>query len=318
MLSSIQSLFGKKNNVATPVSESKVSVRSPDDIDSLEKMIKIGPVTFVLVHADWCGPCQNYKPIWSELEKAPGRNANMAMVHHDMVESSPTLKKAKIPGYPSVLKVHSNGSIEEYKEESKKTNAMPNIRDKEVMIKELSSPKNSNSTLNLDKMVRVLPGTTRKLNIANVTKLPSQRQSNLAPGLLPRAESPYSVQVPRQATLTYNKLNNPRTTTPMQVSRRLNRNRVKSYPASELTRRNLTNAAVKVSNKLKPSTNETLSIGASVPPMKGGLYKALSHALMRAGPACTLFAASQMLPNKKVRGSTLRRTRKANSRSSKN
>jgi len=314
MLSSIQSLFGKKNNVATPVSESKVSVRSPDDIDSLEKMIKVGPVTFILVHADWCGPCQNYKPIWGELEKAPGRNANMAMVHHDMVENSPTLKKAKIPGYPSVLKVHSNGSIEEFKEESKKTNAMPNIRDKIAMIKELTSPKNANSssTLNLDKAVRVIPGSTRKLNIMNFTKL--------APGLVasPKVASPYSAKVPN--TLTYNKLNNPRTVVPPEmVSKRgLNKKTLRSYPASELTKRNLTNEAVKVTNKLKPSTDETLSIGASVPPMKGGLYKALSHALMRAGPACGLFAASQMLPRKKVLGSTLRRTRKANIRRSKN
>jgi hypothetical protein len=229
----------------------------------------------------------------------------MAMVHHDMVENSPTLKKAKIPGYPSVLKVHSNGTIEEYKDENKKTNAMPNIRDKTVMLKELSSPKNTSSTLNLNKALRVIPGTTRKLNVVNVTKLPTVR-----------AVSPYSSPVPRQATLTYNKLNNPRTSANLPVLK--NRNTMKSFPASELTRRNLRNAAVRVSNKLKPSTEERLSIGASVPPMKGGLYKALSYALMRAGPACTLFAASQMLPNKKVRGSTLRRTRKANSRRSKN
>jgi thiol-disulfide isomerase/thioredoxin len=285
-------------------------------------MIKVGPVTFVLVHADWCGPCQNYKPLWGDLEKAPGRNANMAMVHHDMVENSPTLKKAKIPGYPSVLKVHSNGHIEEYKEESKKTNAMPNIRDMEAMIKELTSPKNVSvdvgSTLNLDRAVRVIPGTTRKLNDSN--KMPTRM--TLAPGLVatPRPSSPYSAIVPRVNTLTYSKLNNPRTVTPPQLvsKRQLNRKTMKSYPASELTRRNLTNAAVRVSDKLKPNTDTTQSIGASVPPMKGGLYTALSHALMRAGPACGLFAASQMLPRKKVRGSTLRRTRKANSRRSKN
>ena len=124
-----------KNNSKNP-SDGEVSVRSPEEIADLEKTVHIGPVTFILVHADWCGPCQMYKPIWKELEHVPGRKANMAMIHHDMVEHSPMLKKANIPGYPSVLKVYPNGKIEEYKG----TNSMPNIRDKDAMIKELLTP----------------------------------------------------------------------------------------------------------------------------------------------------------------------------------
>jgi hypothetical protein len=114
-------------------------VRSPDHLDDLEKLVKIGPVTFILVHADWCGPCQSYKPIWSELERSPGRTANMAMIHHDMVEHSPLLKKAKIPGFPTVLKVYPDGKMEEYKIDNQKTNSVPNIRDKETMLSELKS-----------------------------------------------------------------------------------------------------------------------------------------------------------------------------------
>ena len=139
MLSGIQKLFGKTNNNSPSPTESEVSVRSPEGIKDLESMIKGGPVTFVLVHADWCGPCQGYKPVWKELEQSPGRKANMAMIHHDMVENSPSLRNAKIPGYPSVLKVYQNGHIEEYKGDSEKTNAMPSIRDKGLMSKELKS-----------------------------------------------------------------------------------------------------------------------------------------------------------------------------------
>ena len=77
MFESLSGLFGAKktnvnsNSVGKP-KESDISVRSPDHVDDLEKLVKIGPVTFILVHADWCGPCQSYKPIWSELERSPG------------------------------------------------------------------------------------------------------------------------------------------------------------------------------------------------------------------------------------------------------
>ena len=308
MLSSIQSLFGKKNDVATPVTESEVSVRSPDDIGSLEKLIKGGPVTFVLVHADWCGPCQGYKPIWSDLEKSPGRKANMAMVHHDMVEKSPTLKNAKIPGYPSVLKVHSNGHIEEYKgEENKKTNALPNIRDKEIMLNELKAPTPNTKILNLNIPQKVVTASeSRPLNSRNSVPLnssPTKRISlfNKMPirNIIKPSVRPTVVGKSNQRPIVYKSLE-------------------KQYPASELTRRNLTNNALRVSNKLRPATRKIQSIGASVPPMKGGLYRALSAALMRAGPASVLFLGSQMLPRKTVRGSTLRRTRKSNTRSRKN
>jgi thiol-disulfide isomerase/thioredoxin len=90
MFESLKGLFGSKNTGENSISvgkpqESDISVRSPEHVEDLEKLVKIGPVTFILVHADWCGPCQSYKPIWSELERSPGRTANMAMIHHDMV-----------------------------------------------------------------------------------------------------------------------------------------------------------------------------------------------------------------------------------------
>ena len=110
MFSAIKGIFGKNSN------NEHNSVRSPDDISAFNGLVKKGPVTFVLVHADWCGPCQGYKPLWKKLESTPGRIANMAMVHHDMVENIPFLKKANIPGFPSVLKVFPDGTIEKYKD----------------------------------------------------------------------------------------------------------------------------------------------------------------------------------------------------------
>ena len=92
--------------------------------------------------ADWCGHCVRYKPQWAKFAQLPGRRANIASVHHDMQEHVPELVKAKINGYPSVLKVFPDGRMEEYKipGESETTNAMPTMREEAVMNQEFTSP----------------------------------------------------------------------------------------------------------------------------------------------------------------------------------
>lgn len=124
------------------VATKPIDVREESQIPILEAMIASGPVTFILVHADWCGHCQTYKPTWKSFEKTPGRTANIASVHHDMMEKVPTIAKAKIEGYPSVIKVQPSGKIEEYKVpgSNETTNALPEMRDEARMKEELTAP----------------------------------------------------------------------------------------------------------------------------------------------------------------------------------
>jgi thiol-disulfide isomerase/thioredoxin len=309
MLSSLQGLFGKSNSsVAQPVSalpastnnKGDISVRTPDEIEDLEKAIKVGPVIFVFVHADWCGHCQTYKPIWQELENAPGRQANMAMIHHDMVEKSPTLKNAKIPGYPTVLKVYPDGRIEDYDEKGSKTNAVPNIRDKMNMLKQLSE----------------VVGTQQKTNNSQSANTPKNNKTN-------SSNTNSVIQLNKRnnniKTINLNKLINSLKKTrrnqgaPLQLP--LGQQGLVptpgAVPVSLVARRN-------ISNNAKMQGNDGITVGAPlpprlpVPPMTGGsLYAMLTHTLMRAGPTVGLLAASAHLPPKKNRGSTLRLTRRS-------
>jgi thiol-disulfide isomerase/thioredoxin len=121
----------KKNNTPSPL----LDVRNEEQIPELRQLILNGPTIYVLIHADWCGHCHRYMPKFKEIAKTPGRVANMAAVHHDMVEKVPELKNAKITGYPSVVKVEPTGKVEDYKVPGtpETTNVVPQMNDPKVM-----------------------------------------------------------------------------------------------------------------------------------------------------------------------------------------
>jgi thioredoxin-like negative regulator of GroEL len=105
-----------------------VDVRSTKDVRGLEQIIKSGPITIVLIYADWCGHCTRFKEdVWSKLLNSSHR-ASLASIHHDQLEKT-VLKDAKIKGYPSVLVVGKDGKPAVFKGpagEEGPTNAMPN------------------------------------------------------------------------------------------------------------------------------------------------------------------------------------------------
>ena len=318
MLSAISNMFGKKDKSPEELSNNSISVRSPDEVESLEKIITKGPVTYIFVHADWCGHCQTYKPLWNELTNIPGRTANMGMIHHDMVEKSRILKKAKIPGYPTVLKVFPNSHIEIYKgQNNEDTNAIPNMRDLKIMKKEILSTPTSRffnlldmnnkrkaslhntgipvsntrngALLNTAKVVT----NTRNGALLNTAKVVTNTRNgalqntakvvtNTRNGALPNSAD----IVPRRRKITMKNKNNK------------NNTNLTIFPVSQNTKRNISDGL--------PSSNIE---------MKGGsLYTVLSQALKQMGPA-TLIAANKGLafPPKKSYGATTRLTRKSKS-----
>jgi thiol-disulfide isomerase/thioredoxin len=133
-----------KRNVVRKTKRAKkadsLDVISDQDLAKLSDLLKKHKVVVVLVHADWCGHCQTFKPLWEEYKKISGRNVPMVSVNETMLPKTP-FKDAKLDGYPSTL-VYSgkDGSFGSFKnEKGQETNAVPNSRDKEVMSKILKA-----------------------------------------------------------------------------------------------------------------------------------------------------------------------------------
>lgn len=99
-------------------------VDSADKIPELEKLLKEGKITVVLVYADWCGACTKFKKdIWGPM---CNKNAihNRAAVRDDLL-SSTSLKKTKFNYLPSVLIVDEKGTPQTFEGPEGPTNAMP-------------------------------------------------------------------------------------------------------------------------------------------------------------------------------------------------
>lgn len=99
-------------------------VRKPADRKELKAVIESHPITFILIHADWCGHCQTFKKnVWSKLEELPNKKNGLAAIHHDQLEGT-EFADAKIRGYPSVIVVGKK-EMAEFEDEDGQTNAIP-------------------------------------------------------------------------------------------------------------------------------------------------------------------------------------------------
>jgi len=97
-----------------------IDVRSPSGLGELLKRIRKGPITIVLVYADWCGHCKEFKPIFENAEKSPNRTAQTVKVNDVMFPQMTDAITAKlnrnatpmsVEGYPSVILVDKKGNM---------------------------------------------------------------------------------------------------------------------------------------------------------------------------------------------------------------
>ena len=100
-------------------------MRKPSDIRAFEEMLGAGPMTLVIIYADWCGYCQRRKGEFNSLMNKAGPGMNVAMLNETMMPQT-SVADAKINGYPSVILVGEDKKPAEFKSpEGEMTNALP-------------------------------------------------------------------------------------------------------------------------------------------------------------------------------------------------
>jgi thiol-disulfide isomerase/thioredoxin len=143
----------KKAKNTRRVKADGMDIASEQDLGKLSDLLAKHKIVVVLVHADWCGHCQTFKPLWEDYKKIPGRNVPMVSVNEKVLAKTP-FKDAKLDGFPSTL-VYSgkDGSFGSFKKENgEETHSVPNARDKAVMTQLLkvrpSAMKRNNANTN--------------------------------------------------------------------------------------------------------------------------------------------------------------------------
>jgi hypothetical protein len=162
---------------------SPVDVRSKTDVAGFEKLLEKGPLTIVLVYADWCGACHRFKENkWNNVLSMKNRTMNISSVREDMLGET-SLANAKVPHYPTLLLVGKDKKPAEFTmPNGEVTNALPPEAKENVSqivqtpVPELPEPESMNALVN-----EVVSAPPASMNVAPPTTMnggPSPRSAN--------------------------------------------------------------------------------------------------------------------------------------------
>lgn len=129
-----------------------LDVRKPSQLKEFERRLKKGPLTIIMVYADWCGHCHTMMPHFDAASKSPSRSIQSVKVNEEMLNSvnnhinknvNKSAKPLEVEGYPSIILVDNKGD--------KVTDIEP-VRDTNTMTKVMSQPMPKvNESVNLNK-----------------------------------------------------------------------------------------------------------------------------------------------------------------------
>jgi thiol-disulfide isomerase/thioredoxin len=110
-----------------------LDVRHNKHLGDFKQRIQKGPLTIVLVYADWCGHCHTMMPHFDAAAKSNGRSIQAVKVNEQMLPAvnefvsksvNKSAKPINVEGYPSIMLVDTKAN---------KVTDVPTVRDTSVM-----------------------------------------------------------------------------------------------------------------------------------------------------------------------------------------
>lgn len=129
-------------------------VRSKGQIGELMKRITKGPLTIMLVYADWCGHCHHFMPHFDKAAKNSNRSIQAVKVNDTMMSAVNEAIKSKnhnaksisVEGYPSVMLVGQDGNEISQIEPVKDTAVMTKVMNQSAELANEAGLINNGST----------------------------------------------------------------------------------------------------------------------------------------------------------------------------
>jgi thiol-disulfide isomerase/thioredoxin len=160
-----------------------LDVRSSKHLKEFEKRIKTGPLTILLVYADWCGHCHTMMPHFDAASKSPNRSIQAVKVNEQMLSNvnstinksiNKSAKSINVEGYPSIIVVDKKGN---------EVTQMEPVRNTETMTKVMNNAASigKNAGINNSMTPNVAANTSVKNEIKNIVanKPTSNNKENL-------------------------------------------------------------------------------------------------------------------------------------------
>ena len=172
-----------------------LDVRSEDSISSLMKLITKGPITIILVYADWCGHCHTFKPKFDEAatnRKLPFQVAsindtmiNSVNKHINSINNSET--PIKVEGYPTIVSLNNKGEfIKEIPQETSLkilNTPMPNTvsTKQNVSMRKASMNTPMNASMKVPMNASMKVPITAPMNVPMNVPMIAKKQPNIIP-----------------------------------------------------------------------------------------------------------------------------------------
>ena len=157
-----------------------IHINNELDISQLKNSINTNKDIFMLIYMDGCGPCNQARPEWKKLENVlhkhitnpKYKNVVIIDINKDILEKVQTNIKSPI-GFPTIMFVSKNGSIQENFEESTSPNKNREI-DAFVAWIETKLPKNALIKKRTKKTTQLKGGSKRKRKRSIKRKRPTR------------------------------------------------------------------------------------------------------------------------------------------------